>query len=84
MYEEDSSLGEDYIRTHLVVKDNGIGMSEEYQKRIFESFSREDTARVQKTEGTGLGMAITKYIADAMGGTIRVQSELGKGSEFHV
>ena len=84
LYEEESPKGEDYIRTHLIVKDNGIGMSEEYQKIIFDSFSREDTARVQKTEGTGLGMAITKYIVDAMEGTIQVQSELGKGSEFHV
>ncbi|HBA49725.1 MAG TPA: hybrid sensor histidine kinase/response regulator [Lachnospiraceae bacterium] len=84
LYEEASPKGEDYIRTHLIVKDNGIGMSEEYQKKIFDSFSREDTARVQKTEGTGLGMAITKYIVDAMEGTIQVQSELGQGSEFHV
>ena len=84
LYEEDSPKGEDYIRTHLIVKDNGIGMSEEYQKKIFESFSREDTTRVQKTEGTGLGMAITKYIVDAMEGTIRVRSALGEGSEFHV
>ena len=59
-------------------------MSQEYQKKIFDSFSREDTARVQKTEGTGLGMAITKYIVDAMEGTISINSELGKGSEFHV
>lgn len=84
LYEEDSPKGEDYIRTHLIVKDNGIGMSEEYQKKIFDSFSREDTMRVQKTEGTGLGMAITKYIVDAMEGTIRVRSALGEGSEFHV
>lgn len=84
LYEEPSDRGEDYIRTHVVVKDNGIGMSEEYQKKIFESFSREDSARVRRTEGTGLGMAITKYIVDAMGGTISVKSELGKGSEFHV
>ena len=84
LYEEDSPKGEDYIRTHLIVKDNGIGMSEEYQKKIFDSFSREDTTRVQKTEGTGLGMAITKYIVDAMEGTIRVRSALGEGSEFHV
>ena len=84
LYEEISPRGEDYIRTHLYVRDNGIGMSEEYMKKIFDSFSREDTARVQKTEGTGLGMAITKYIVDAMGGTIEVKSELGKGSEFHV
>ena len=59
-------------------------MSEDFQKRIFESFVREDTKRVHKTEGSGLGMAITKYIVDAMNGMIEVKSELGKGSEFHV
>lgn len=84
LHEMDSPRGEDYIRICLEVKDNGIGMSKEYQKVIFDSFSREDTARVQKTEGSGLGMAITKYIVDAMGGTIGVESELGKGSEFRV
>ncbi len=84
LYEEPSPRGEDYVRTHLVVKDNGIGMSQEYQEKIFDSFSREDTARVQKTEGTGLGMAITKYIVDAMEGRIYVESELGRGSKFHV
>ena len=84
LFEEESPKGEEYIRIHLYVKDTGIGMSKEYQKKIFDSFSREDTARVQKTEGTGLGMTITKYIVDAMGGIIDVESELGKGSEFHV
>ncbi len=84
LYEEDSPKGADYVRTHITVKDNGIGMSEEYQKTIFDSFSREDTARVQKTEGTGLGMAITKYIVDAMGGTIDVYSKVGEGTKFHV
>ena len=84
LHETDSPRGEDYIRICLIVKDNGIGMSKEYQKVIFDSFSREDTARVQKTEGSGLGMAITKYIVDAMGGTIEVESELGRGSEFRV
>ncbi len=72
------------VRTHFLVSDTGIGMSKEYQKEIFESFSREDNTRVQKTEGSGLGMSITKYIVDAMGGTISVRSEQGKGSEFHV
>lgn len=72
------------VRTHFLVSDTGIGMSKEYQKQIFDSFSREDNTRVQKTEGSGLGMAITKYIVDAMGGTISVLSEQGKGSEFHV
>ena len=77
---DDTSL----VRTHFTVRDTGIGMSEEYQKKIFDSFSREENARVQKTEGSGLGMAITKYIVDAMGGKISVRSEQGKGSEFHV
>ena len=72
------------MRIHLRVKDNGIGMTPEFQEKIFESFTREDSARVRKTEGTGLGMAITKYIVDTMGGTIEVESELGKGSEFHI
>ncbi len=84
MYEEASPKGDSYIRTHVIVKDNGIGMSKEYMSKIFESFTREDSTRVQKTEGSGLGMAITKYIIDAMGGTITVDSELGKGSEFHI
>ena len=72
------------VRTHFLVSDTGIGMSKEYQKVIFESFSREDNTRVRKTEGSGLGMAITKCIVDAMGGTISVRSEQGRGSEFHV
>lgn len=84
LQQEPSPLGDDYVRTHFWVKDNGIGMSEEFQQRIFEAFVREDTSRVQKTEGTGLGMAITKYIVDAMGGTIELQSELNGGSQFHV
>ncbi len=72
------------VRTHFLVSDTGIGMSKEYQKVIFESFSREDNTRVRKTEGSGLGMAITKYIVDAMDGTISVRSEQGQGSEFHI
>ena len=84
LYEEESPQGEDYVRTHIIVKDNGIGMTPEIKEKIFESFVREDSARVRRTEGSGLGMAITKYIVDAMGGSITVESELGKGSEFHV
>ena len=84
LYEETSPKGDGYVRVHLRVKDNGIGMSPEFREKIFESFSREDSARVRKTQGTGLGMAITKYIVDAMGGTIEVSSEQGLGSEFHV
>ena len=72
------------VRTHFLVSDTGIGMSKEYQRVIFESFSREDNIRVRKIEGSGLGMTITKCIVDAMGGSISVQSESGRGSEFHV
>lgn len=82
--QEASPIGEDYVRTHIRVKDNGIGMSDEFQKKIFESFSREDNKRVHHTEGSGLGMAITKYIVDAMKGTIELKSELGMGTQFHI
>ena len=84
VYQEMLPEAPSLVRTHFLVSDTGIGMSKEYQKVIFESFSREDNTRVQKTEGSGLGMTITKYIVDAMGGTISVRSEQGKGSEFHV
>ena len=66
------------------VKDNGIGMSPEFVKKIFEPFERERTSTVSKTQGTGLGMAITKNIVDMMGGTIEIQTEQGKGTEFIV
>jgi len=66
------------------IKDNGIGMSKEFQKTIFEAFTRERTSTVSGTQGTGLGMAITKNIVDMMGGSISVESEEGKGSEFIV
>lgn len=82
--EEVSPLGDEYIRVNIIVSDTGIGMSEEFKKIVFESFAREDSKRVHKTEGTGLGMAITKYIVDAMHGTIDVESEQGKGTKFHV
>lgn len=84
LFEEESPLGSDYVRIHLTVSDTGIGMSEEFQKNIFDSFAREDRHRVHKTEGTGLGMAITKYIVDAMNGSIEVSSEQGGGSIFRV
>lgn len=66
------------------IKDNGIGMSHEFQKIIFDSFTRERTSTVSGIQGTGLGMAITKKIVDMLGGTIQVQSEEGHGSEFIV
>ena len=66
------------------IKDNGIGMSPEFAKKIFEPFERERTSTVSRIQGTGLGMAITKNIVDMMGGTIEVQTAQGKGSEFIV
>ena len=66
------------------IKDNGIGMSEEFRKSIFEAFSREKTSTVSGIQGTGLGMAIAKKIVDMMGGVIMVNSTEGKGSEFIV
>ena len=66
------------------VKDNGIGMSQEFVQKLFPPFERERTSTVSRTQGTGLGMAITKNIVDMMGGTIEVQTEQGKGTEFIV
>lgn len=84
LFEEESPKGENYTRIHITVKDNGIGMTPEFLEKIYESYSRADGARIQKIEGTGLGMTITKYIVDAMEGTIDVQSELEKGTEFYL
>ncbi len=81
--QEASPKGERYVRCHFRVKDTGIGMSQEFKEKIFDMFSREDS-KVQKIEGTGLGMAITKYIVDMMDGTIEIESEHNKGSEFHI
>ena len=66
------------------IKDNGIGMSQKFAKKIFEPFERERTSTVSRIQGTGLGMAITKNIVDMMGGTIEVQTAQGKGTEFTV
>jgi len=82
--EELSPRGNAYTRSCLHIKDNGVGMTQEFQEKIFEAFTREDNERVEKNEGAGMGMAITKYIVDAMGGMIRVQSEPGAGSDFYI
>ncbi|MDE7201264.1 MAG: response regulator [Lachnospiraceae bacterium] len=71
----------DYV---FIVKDNGIGMSKEFAKHIFEPFEREVTVTQSGIQGTGLGMAITKNIVEMMNGTITVESEVGKGSTFTV
>ena len=82
--QEESPVGENYVRCHFRVKDNGIGMTEEFQEKIFDTFTREEKAQINKIEGTGLGMAITKAIVQAMKGTIDLQSAPGEGSEFHI
>ncbi len=82
--QEESPVGDDHVRCHFRVKDNGIGMTKEFQEKIFDTFTREEKAQIDKIEGTGLGMAITKAIVGAMNGTIELQSEPGKGSEFHI
>ncbi len=82
--QEASPAGDGWVRCHFKVKDNGIGMTPEFQKTIFETFTREKNLQVDKTEGSGLGMAITKYIVEAMKGTIELESAPGKGSQFHI
>lgn len=76
--------GDNYVRTHVIVKDNGMGMTPEFLEHLFDSYARADSSKVQKIEGTGLGMVITKYIVDAMEGTLNVESEIDKGTEFHI
>lgn len=84
MWQEASPAGDGLIRTHFIVEDTGIGMSKEFQDTLYDTFTREKTDEVEKTEGSGLGMAITKAIVEAFGGTIELKSEQGKGSRFHV
>ncbi len=71
-------------RFQFIVSDNGYGMSKEYQKKIFQAFTREEDSVTNKIQGTGLGMSITKSLLDLMGGTITVESEKDKGSTFTV
>ena len=82
--EEKPSARAGYAAYTFRVKDNGIGISKEFLKDIFDPFAREQTATKSGIQGTGLGMAISKNIVDMMGGTITVNSEPGKGSEFIV
>lgn len=84
LYQEPSPKGEEYVRTHFRVADTGIGMSKEFQEKIYDTFAREETEYSQQITGTGLGMSITKSIVDLMGGSIELHSEKQKGSEFHV
>lgn len=73
---------EGYVNIRTMVSDTGIGMSKEYLPKLFEEFTREQNSTESKIEGTGLGMAIVKRLIELMGGTISVESELGKGTTF--
>ena len=77
-------ISDNFERLRFEVRDTGIGISEEYQKKIFEPFSRAESSMTNRVQGTGLGMAITKNLVDMMGGTIEIQSEVDKGSVFTV
>lgn len=84
IYQKESELGQEYVRTIFEVEDTGIGISEEFLEIIFDRFAREDNEQVKNINGSGLGMAITKSIIDLMEGDIKVESEIGKGSKFTV
>jgi len=77
-------VDDNYSRIRFTISDNGIGISEEFQKVIFEPFARENSEIIRQIQGTGLGMAITKSLVDLMNGTIRVESQVDKGSVFTV
>ena len=81
---EELPRNEHFARYRFVVQDDGIGMSEEFQKTLFDPFTREEKSGTNKVQGTGLGMAITKSIVDLMGGSINVESATGKGTRFEV
>lgn len=73
-----------YARYQFIIEDNGVGMNEEFVKRLYDPFTRAENSVTNKVQGTGLGMAITKSIVDLMGGIIHVDSTPGKGSRFEV
>ena len=81
---EELPRNEHYARYRFIVQDDGIGMSEEFQKTLFEPFTREEKSGTNKVQGTGLGMAITKSVVELMGGSISVESATGKGTRFEV
>ena len=79
---EELPRNEHYARYRFVVQDDGIGMSEDNQKTLFDPFTREEKSGTNKVQGTGLGMAIAKSVVDLMGGSISVESATGKGTRF--
>ncbi len=81
---QESCEKEDWCNMIITITDNGIGMSEEFQKRIFETFERERNTTLSHIDGSGIGMGITKKLVELMDGTIEVKSKQGEGSEFTV
>ena len=81
---QESCEKEDWCNMIITITDNGIGMSEEFQKRIFETFERERNTTSSRIEGSGIGMGITKKLVELMDGTIEVKSKQGEGSTFTV
>ena len=81
---EELPRNEHYARYRFIVQDDGIGMSADFQKTLFAPFTREEKSGINKVQGTGLGMAITKSIVDLMGGSISVESAPGRGTRFEV
>lgn len=84
VFKEIPCAREGFARFSLTVSDNGIGMSPEFQKILFEPFTRESTSTISKIQGTGLGLSIVKKIVDLLGGTINIQSETGHGTTFEI
>ena len=84
LVEEYETKSRAYARYRFLVSDNGMGMSADFQDTIFDAFTRAESSLTNKIQGTGLGMAITRNLVEAMGGTIDVESELGLGSCFEV
>ena len=84
LVEEFETKSSVYAKYRFLVRDNGIGMSADFKNKIFDAFTRAENSVTNKIQGTGLGMAITRNLVEAMGGTIDVESELGQGSCFEV
>ena len=84
LVEECETKSSVYAKYRFLVSDNGMGMSADFKDIIFDAFTRAESSMTNKIQGTGLGMAITKNLVEAMGGTIDVESELGQGSCFEV
>ena len=82
LVEECETKSSVYAKYRFLVSDNGMGMSADFKDTIFDAFTRAESSLTNKIQGTGLGMAITKNLVEAMGGTIDVDSDLGQGSCF--